>query len=269
MNFSRHFMNLKIIATSVLILLSADGMSQPGQVINHTDKDGWKQGHWIKKYPNGNIMYDGYFADDKPAGEFRRYYEDSTIKSLLVFSKNGTEAKATHYYPNGMVASSGKYINQLKEGKWKFFSSTTKGLLISEEEYTGNKKNGLSVKYYPDSTVAERINYKDNLKHGECLKYYPDGTITLKTSYQNGKMNGKFEAFFENGKPEFLGQYKDDLREGVWIIYRKDGSQRFRTEYIYGNPNNREIDIYQSDYIDSLERNKIKIPDPEKTGEIW
>ncbi|MBP1674424.1 MAG: hypothetical protein H6Q24_562, partial [Bacteroidetes bacterium] len=33
--------------------------------------------------------------------------------------------------------------------------------------------------------------------------------------------------------------------------------------------NNKEIDIYQSEYIDSLERNKINIPDPEKTGEIW
>jgi antitoxin component YwqK of YwqJK toxin-antitoxin module len=262
-------MKLKIIVASVFILLSAHGISQSGQAINQTDTDGRKQGHWIKKYPNGNIMYDGFFTNDKPAGEFRRYYEDNTLKSLLVFSKNGTEAKAILYYPNGMVASTGKYINHLKEGKWKFFSSTTKGLLISEEEYTGDKKNGLSVKYYPDSTIAERINYKNDLKHGECLKYYPDGTLILKTSYLNGKLNGSFEAFFENGKTEFLGQYKDDLREGTWIIYRKDGSQRFRTEYTTGNPNNREIDIYQSDYIDSLERNKVKIADPEKTGEIW
>jgi antitoxin component YwqK of YwqJK toxin-antitoxin module len=262
-------MNLKIISAFVFILISAHGMSQSGQAINQTDKDGRKQGHWIKKYPNGNTMYDGFFANDRPAGEFRRYYENSTLKSLLVFSKNGTEAKATLYYSNGMIASTGKYFNQLKEGKWRFFSSTMKGMLISEEEYSADKKNGLSVKYYPDSTVAERVNYKNGVRHGECLKYYPDGTITLKTSYQNGKLNGRFEAFFENGKYEFLGQYKDDLREGVWIIYRKDGSQRFRTEYTSGMPNNHEIDIYQSDYIDSLERNKVKIADPEKTGEIW
>jgi antitoxin component YwqK of YwqJK toxin-antitoxin module len=244
-------------------------MSQSGQSINQTDKEGRKQGHWIKRYPNGNPMYDGFFSNDKPEGEFKRYYEDFTLKSLLVFSKNGTEAKASLYYSNGLIASAGRYVNQLKEGRWQFFSAVTKGLLVSEIEYSGDKKNGLSVKYYPDGKIAEKVNYVNDLRHGEYLKYYPDGTLTLKTSYLNGKLNGKFEAFFENGKPEFLGQYKDDYREGIWIIYGKDGAQRFRTEYTLGIPDNRDIDLYQSNYIDSLERIKVTIPDPEKTGEKW
>ncbi len=262
-------MNIKVITVFSFLVACISVFSQNGQSVNQTDKEGRKQGHWIKKYPNGNVMYDGFFSNDKPAGEFKRYYDDRTLKSLLVFSKNGNEAKATLYYSNGLVASAGKYVNRLKEGKWQFFSSSTKGLLVSEVEYSGDKKNGLTVKYYPDSTIAEKIHYMNDLRHGECLKFYPDGILTLKTSYWNGKLNGKFEAFFENGKPEFLGQYKNDLREGVWIIYRKDGSKRFKTEYAFGIPNNHDIDIYQSGYIDSLERNKVKIADPEKTGEIW
>lgn len=262
-------MNYKVIAVCSLLAIFVPVLSQVDKSFNQTDNEGRKQGHWIKRYPDDNVMYDGFFSNDKPAGEFKRYYDDSTLKSLLVFSKNGTEAKATLYYSDGLVASAGKYVNQLKEGKWQFFSSSTKGLLVSEVEYSGDKKNGLTVKYYPDSTIAEKIHYVNDLRHGEFLKFYPDGTMTLKTSYWNGKLNGKFEAFFENGKPEFLGQYKNDLREGVWIIYRKDGSQRFKTEYTLGIPDNRDIDIYQSGYIDSLERNKVKIADPEKTGEIW
>jgi antitoxin component YwqK of YwqJK toxin-antitoxin module len=262
-------MDLKILIVSIYLLLPAPCWSQAGQAINQTDKDGKKQGHWIKKYPNGNILYDGNFRNDLPSGEFRRYYEDKTLKSLLVFNSTSTEAKAVLYYSNGFVASTGKYVNQLKEGKWQFFSSKTQGLLISEEEYAGNKRNGPAVKYYPDSTVAERVSYQNDVRHGEWLKYYPNGTLTLKTNYVNGKLDGSFEAFFENGKPEMIGQYKNDLREGRWIIYKKDGSQRFKTEYISGIPNNRNIEIYESDYIDSLERNKVKIADPEKTGEIW
>lgn len=262
-------MNYKVIAVCSLLAIFVPVLSQVDKSFNQTDNEGRKQGHWIKRYPNDNVIYDGFFSNDKPAGEFKRYYDDSTLKSLLVFSKNGTEAKATLYYSDGLVASAGKYVNQLKEGKWQFFSSSTKGLLVSEVEYSGDKKNGLTVKYYPDSTIAEKIHYVNDLRHGEYLKFYPEGTMTLKTSYWNGKLNGKFEAFFENGKPEFLGQYKNDLREGVWIIYRKDGGQRFKTEYTLGIPDNRDIDIYQSGYIDSLERNKVKIADPEKTGEIW
>lgn len=262
-------MKLKISAAFILIMCFAPCMPQSGQGINQTDKNGRKQGHWIKKYPNGNIMYDGYFTDNMPSGEFRRFYEDNTIKSLLVFSNNGTEAKATLYYPNSFVASKGKYINQHKEGKWQFYSSTTEGVLISVVEYSGDKKNGLSIKYYPDNSVAEKLYYKNDIKHGEWLKYYPDGTLTLRTNTVDGKLNGKFEAFFENGKPEMTGQYKNDLKEGLWIIYRKDGSQRFKAEYTLGIPDNHDIDIYESNYIDSLEKNKIIIPDPDKTGKIW
>lgn len=240
-----------------------------GQEINRSDKDGKKQGPWIKKYPSGKMMYEGKFRNDKPEGEFKRYYEDGTIKSLMIFSNEGTEAEAILYYPNGLPASSGKYVNQLKEGKWRFFSYTEKDLLISEAEYHENKKNGLMTNFYPGGKVAERIMYRNDLKHGECLKYYPDGTLTLRTYYENGLINGTFEAFHENGKPEMKGQYKNNLREGLWIIYRKDGSQRFRTEYTAGIPDNRSIDIYESEYIDSLERNKVNIADPEKTGEIW
>lgn len=262
-------MNIRIATISIFLLIPATGMSQLEQNINQTDMAGRKQGRWIKTYPNGNTMYDGSFRDNKPEGEFKRYYENNVLKSTLLFSKNGSEAIATLFYSNGLVASKGKYVNQLKEGKWQFFSSSNEGILISEEEFSGDRRNGLSVRYYPDSTVAERAYYKNDVKHGEWVKYYPDGTLTFKTTCQNGKLNGKFEAFFENGKPEFLGQYKDDLREGEWIIYGKDGSQRFKTIYTAGIPDNQDIDIYQSDYLDSLERIKVKIPDPEKTGKIW
>ena len=97
-------------------------------LINQTDSKGRKQGHWIKRYPDQTILYEGYFKDDHPVGEFKRYYEDKTLKSVLQFSNNGKEAIAILYHPNGNIASKGKYVNQKKEGKWQFFSAMTKGL---------------------------------------------------------------------------------------------------------------------------------------------
>lgn len=261
-------MNFRILAICFCLLLHLPVTTLTGQDINKTDENGKKQGHWIKKYPNGNILYEGSFLNDMPKGEFRRYYENSVLKSLLVFSETSKEALATLYYPNGLPASTGKYINQLKEGNWRFFSSASKDLIISEAEYTGGKKNGLLVKYYPDGKMAEKLFYKNDLKNGEYLKYYPDGTLSLRTNYTNDKLNGKFEAFYDNGKAEIIGQYKYNLREGQWIIFNKDGNQRFKTIYESGIPDNSKMDIYESEYIDSLERNAGKIDDPEKTDEI-
>jgi antitoxin component YwqK of YwqJK toxin-antitoxin module len=262
-------MNLKVLIIFAATLFPSLSMSQTEQNVNQTDKNGKKQGHWIKKYPEGNVLYDGYFRDDKPYGAFKRYYEDNTLKSDLAYSENGTVANASLYYPNGLLASRGRYIRQLKEGKWKFYSPSASGVIISEEEYLHDKKNGFSLKYYPDSTIAEKLTYKNDLKEGEWLKYYPDGSVNLRTNYRDNMLNGSFEAYFENGQPEMTGNYRDDLRDGAWTIYFKDGRIRFKIKYTLGIANNRDMEIYETNYVDSLEKNTVKIADPEKTGQIW
>lgn len=261
-------MNLKIITIASLLAISATATCQTETEINKTDQQGRKQGHWIKKYPDKSIMYDGVFKDDHPVGEFRRYYENNTLKSLLIYNDNGTEAIACIYHPNGYISSKGKYVNQMKEGKWQFFSLSINGYIICEEHYSGNLKNGPSIKFYPDSTVAEKLTYINDIKQGEWIQYYPNGAICLKSNYLNGKINGRFEFWFENGQIEFSGQYKNDVRDGLWYIYNNDGILKYKLEYLAGVTKDRQLDIDESDYLDFLEKNKGKIADPEKTGVI-
>ena len=186
----------------------------------------------------------------------------------MIYSDDGRKADATIYHPNGNISSKGIYIDQMKEGKWQFFSSFKDGYLIAEEYYSKNLRNGLSLKFYPDSTIAEKLTYVNDVKQGEWTQYYPSGTMWLKSNYQNGKINGKFEVWYENGSIEFSGQYKDDSREGHWIIYKNDGTIKYKVEYVEGVTKDRQMDIDESAFIDSLEMNKGKIADPEKTGII-
>jgi antitoxin component YwqK of YwqJK toxin-antitoxin module len=266
-SFSRFTsMNLKITICILLLCLSSAGICQTDEALNQTDPQGRKQGHWIKRAPNKTIIYDGYFKDDKPAGEFRRYYENDTLKSVLNFSNNGKEASAVLYHPNGFLASKGKYVNQQKEGKWQFFSAIKRNYLISEETYLHNLRNGLTIVYYPDSTIAEKINYINDMKNGEWTKYYPKGSILLKSNYVNGAIDGKFETWFEDGKKQFAGQYKSDSRDGLWLIYNPDGTVKYRIEYTNGMTSDRQLEIEASRFLDSLELNKGRIQDPEKTG---
>ena len=51
--------------------------------INQTDKNGLRQGQWQKKYPNGQLMYEGQFKDDKPCGDWIRYFEGGQVKVKL------------------------------------------------------------------------------------------------------------------------------------------------------------------------------------------
>ena len=233
-----------------------------------TDKQGKKQGHWIKMYPDETIMYDGFFKDDHPVGEFKRYYENKSLKSVLIYSDDGRKAVATIYHPNGTTSSKGTYIDQKKEGKWQFFSAHNNGYLLCEEFYSGNLRNGPSVNFYPDSSIAERLTYFNDKKQGERIQYHPSGTISLKSHYLNGKLDGKFEVWFENGAIEYSGQYKNDSRDGPWVIYKNDGTIKYKINYLAGVTKDRQMDIDESDFLDSLENNKGRIADPEKTGII-
>jgi antitoxin component YwqK of YwqJK toxin-antitoxin module len=259
-------MKLNIIVIPVFLAVASIAEGQVSTNINKTDQQGRKQGQWIKKYPNGSILYDGIFRDDHPVGEFKRYYENKKIKSILIYSSDGKEADAVIYHPNGLIASSGKYINQMKEGKWKFFSSSVKGYLINEEEYLKNIRNGLSLKFYPDSTIAEKIRFVNNIREGEWLQYHPNGRLFLKSNYTRGMLNGKFEVWYQDGKPEFSGTYKNNLREGTWRIYNDDGTLKYDLNYVSGVTNNRQMEIDATNFIDSLENNRWKVADPEKTG---
>jgi antitoxin component YwqK of YwqJK toxin-antitoxin module len=261
-------MKLKTILIACLLAISLCASSQNETTINKTDTRGKKQGPWIKKYPDEIIMYDGYFKDDHPVGEFKRYFENQSLKSILIYSDDGRKSVATFYHPNGNVSIKGTYLDQMKDGKWQFFSAFTNGFMICEEYYSENLRNGPSRKFYPDSTVAEKLNYINNIKQGEWTQYYPSGVISMKSNYKDGKINGKFEVWYENGTLEFSGQYKDDNRDGLWTIYKNDGTVKYQLEYLAGITNDRHMDIDESDFLDSLEKNKGKIADPENTGLI-
>lgn len=261
-------MRLKVAIITCLLAFPVLAACQTAADINFTDQQGRKQGHWIKKYPNQNIMYEGVFKDDHPVGEFRRYNEDKSIKSVLIYSEDGKNADATIFHTNGNIFAQGKYLNQMKEGKWRFFSPTDSVYLVCEEEYSKNIRNGKSVNFYPDGTVAERINFVNNKRQGEWLQYYPDGKTFLKSYYKDGLLNGTMEVWFESGILQVAGNYKNNMREGHWHFFDANGKLKYELDYVNGITKNRQMDIDVSNLIESLEKNSGKVTDPEKSWDI-
>ena len=262
-------MNYTLALTAALLTCSSLLLSQPGSGLNETDQNGRKQGHWIKKHPDGRILYDASFRDNIPVGEFKRYNPDQTLRSVLIYSNNGTEADASIYHSNGYLAAKGKYINKNKEGIWQFFSEFTENYKVSEEAYSGNMRNGKSVKFYPDGKIAEMKTFVNDTAKGEWVKYHPNGNLSLRSSFTDGRLDGKFESWFESGNIQFSGTYKNEKRDGIWLIYNRDGKLNYRIEYKMGVTKDKQMDIDSADYLDKMEAKKGSMPDPEKTGEIW
>ncbi len=252
---------------NILIIISLF-ISLAGAVAqeNKVDANGMKQGSWIKNYPNGNKQYEGTFKDNHPVGEFKRFFEDGQLQSVMLFDDSGLSAMALFYHPDGKKAAEGKYVGKKREGLWKFYSAITDGYLVSEENYLSDIRHGLSRKFYNNGEVAETLNYLNGTKHGAWSQYYIDGKPCLKATYNDGHLQGEFLFYYPDGTVQVEGTYQADLRTGRWKIYNSDGSIKSEIEYINGKPTDSSLDEKETKLLDDLEKNKGKIADPEMAG---
>jgi antitoxin component YwqK of YwqJK toxin-antitoxin module len=237
--------------------------------INRTDEKGLKQGHWIKKYDNGQLMYEGYFEDNKPIGEFMRYDREGNLTSILIHKKDNDTIQATFYHPNGYIAGKGKFFRQEKTGEWLYYSDYLEDHLLMRCTYQQGKPHGVSIKYHWNGEIAEELQFSSGKKSGSWKQYYTDGTLSLESSYREGKLNGEFKSWHTNGSMEISGQYNNDTRVGLWLFYNKDGSIKKEIKYNKGIPENRaELIREETEYLDRLEKEGGKLNDPEITGII-
>src|SRR5512145_3400788 len=99
------------ISCLLLFLLSLTTLqAQSDTIFNQTDANNLKQGYWKKSYPNGKLMYKGYFKNNKPVGEMRRFFESGSVKAILNYDNNGEYARARLYYEGGQLAARGNFF---------------------------------------------------------------------------------------------------------------------------------------------------------------
>jgi antitoxin component YwqK of YwqJK toxin-antitoxin module len=238
------------------------GRNKQDTIFNQTDSRGLKQGYWKKYYPNGNLMYKGFFRDDKPVGEMKRYFKSGNLKAILVFNENSYYAKARVYYEDGTLASEGYYSDSEKDSIWKYYSYYDQKLK-SSETYKNGVKQGFSYEYYPNGNCFEKTEWKNNMKDGIWEQYFDDGSLRLKAAYTDGKLTGSFIAFYSNDRPMVEGHYENNKREGTWIYFSENGKVSQQIAYAGGQPlNEEELTRQQQEFFMKIEENIGKLRDP-------
>jgi antitoxin component YwqK of YwqJK toxin-antitoxin module len=229
---------------------------------NQVDNDGRKQGFWQKQQPNGNLLYEGYFKNDQPVGEFKRYHPNGLIKAKLFYTEGSDTSDAELFDPQGKLMAKGKYLGQLKIGEWRYFQN---GQLVSEEAFENNLKHGVSKTYYPTGELFEETSWKYNLQDGMYRAYFKNGKPYLECRMFNGKRDGSCQVYYENGGLELDAFYKKGLRDGEWKYYHLNGDFSYTLIYDLGLLLNPEVlDSIQQVRFNEMEKSKGKLADPEK-----
>ena len=206
---------------AVVALLLA--LTTVAQDVNRTDKKGRRQGVWMDFYPNGNKRYEGQFKNDKCKGTFTYYDESGKLKATNEFDASGEKALNKTYAPNGRLIATGYYVNQKKEGEWKYFDKDSGQLLLSEENKNG-KVHGWSKLYNPNNGVlAEETQYVEGQPEGHCKKYSDTGVLLMDCHYHNGLLDGHCKTYYPSQVLKEEGQYTEGRKMGEWKTYNEDG----------------------------------------------
>jgi len=213
------------------VTISISGFAQ--DTINRKDASGRKQGYWTKVDSAGRKIYDGHFKDNIPSGTFTYYYPEGDIKAVSVFSEDGKSAKTTTYFRGGKKNAEGVFLNEKREGLWRFFSEFDEAL-VSEEFYIEGKKNGVAKTFFPGKGVLEVITWKNGIREGLWEQYFDDGTIKLRCSYKNDMKEGPITVYYPNGQKFNTGEYLNGYPDGTWLTYDLDGKLLGTDVYDHG-----------------------------------
>lgn len=189
--------------------------------INQIDKKGLKQGIWRKTNPDGKLIYEGEFKNDLPEGKFIYYDSTQKVKAISLFSKAGTKTEATTFNRYGKKSSEGTYLNEKREGTWKFYNEDE--YLIAEEYYENGIPSGTWKNYYHKGALLEEIKYKNGKKEGPWKQYFEDGPLKLSANFENSKLDGIATFYHPNGRVKISGLYKSNYKEGIWMHLNDKG----------------------------------------------
>jgi antitoxin component YwqK of YwqJK toxin-antitoxin module len=215
----------------IIAVLPFTGFTQ--ETLNKKDAAGRKQGSWVKLDTAGHKIYEGQFKNDIPQGTFKYYYPNAVVKAVSVFSADGKTTTTTTYFQNGKKNAEGKYVNEKREGVWKFFSGYDESL-VADETYKEGKKNGPAKTYFAGKTVVEVINWKDGLRDGSWTQYYDDGAVKLQGFYKDDLKEGPMVVFYPTGQKFNTGQYLKGYPDGKWLSFDLDGKLLSTDVYDHG-----------------------------------
>ena len=200
-----------MILAAVMLLSATTAVAQ-----NQMDKQGRRQGHWVRVDKDGSKIYEGDFKDGLETGVFTYYYHDGTVRIRNTYTEPGTVCRHEAFDEQGRMLARGTYNRRNRDGRWEFFSED--GRLLKECDYKMGVKHGRHVVYTHTGDTAEVTGWDNNHRHGRGWKRIgKTGYIT--GTYVHGGLEGRVVEYDDNGQMVRDGHYKNGLKNGSYQYF--------------------------------------------------
>jgi|GEM_PF-4326011 antitoxin component YwqK of YwqJK toxin-antitoxin module len=88
-------------------------------------------------YPNGNVKEITHRDTSGEVDMYKGYFEGGGTKVVIAYRDGKRNGLLTEYNPNGTVKETGRYLNDKREGEFKFYD--VRGNLITKRKFKQDK----------------------------------------------------------------------------------------------------------------------------------
>jgi antitoxin component YwqK of YwqJK toxin-antitoxin module len=170
----------------------------------------------------GHKIEEGKISDYKLNGKINGYYTDGSLKYTGSYVNNLRQGLWKYFYPNGILEQKGSYSNGKLNGKWLWFYKNKDTLRL--ETYRYGKRNGLYLSYDPYGVIIQKGYFDKDLKQEFWIEN--TGEFILRGNYFDGSKNDEWIGTYDNGKKAYIGNYLRGKPDGKHIYYYKNGNKR-------------------------------------------
>ena len=181
-----------------------------------TSKNDEYEGEYKYYIQTGGLKQKKYFKDGKLDGKYLAFFDvgESLIEYETDYKEDIINGDFKEYYANGDLFSVIQFENNLRNGKeTQFYWNKQKSL---EASYKDNELNGPYITYHSNGNKKEVGQSVDGLFNGSWKSYYDDGTLNVEYTYNNGQLDDLYKTYDTDGKLASEFQY----RKGEIISYK-------------------------------------------------
>lgn len=210
------------------------------------DEAGNHNGKWKDFYPDGKILAEGTYTDNRRTGLWKFYSLTGKTEQTGFYNNGRPDGLWKWYYENGAILREEEYFQGQRDGEYTEYSIT--GDIIGKGQYSDGERNGDWK--FKSGDITEEGKYIIGLKDGLWKSWYNDGTLRYKGNYSQGNPDGQHLIYYESGRLKEEQFYKNGIRQKTWKKFDEEGMTLLTITYrddVETSINGVKINLPESD----------------------
>ena len=210
------------------------------------DEAGNHNGKWKDFYPDGKLLAEGTYTDNRRTGLWKFYTASGKTEQTGFYNNGRPDGLWKWYYENGAILREEEYFQGQRDGEYTEYSIA--GDIIGQGQYSDGERN--SDWKFKSGDITEEGKYIIGLKDGLWKSYYSDGTLRYKGNYSQGNPEGQHLFYYESGRLKEEQFYKNGIRQKTWKKFDEEGTTLLTITYrddVETSINGVKINLPESD----------------------